>query len=134
MLQVAADAVPAVGILHAEKRVVAHMCVETVRNFLMAFQALKRGRTGSELVAGVALGRAVEGFVRFRQRSWRDLGTGVRSHEQQSAEDQERAEKQADGRHHDADTAARCFCTEKRHSFLPRSGHGAPTVVGLTQS
>ena len=96
MLKVAAHAIPAIGILHPEKRVVALMRAEAVRNFLVAFQALERRRAGSELVAGVALGRAVEGFVRFRQRPGRDLGAGAGGHEKESGEDHQRAEKQAD--------------------------------------
>ena len=56
VLEVAPHAVPAIGILHPEKRVVALMRGQTVGNFLMAFQALERRRAGSELVTRVALG------------------------------------------------------------------------------
>ena len=119
MLEVAAHAVPAIWILHPEKRVVALMRVEAVRNFLVAFQALERRRAGSELVAGVALGRAVEGFVRFRQRPGRNLGAGAGSHEQQSAENQEKGEESRHRQGDGADTTARFFCTEKRHQLPP---------------
>jgi len=77
VFEVAAHAVPAIGILHLQKRVVALMGGQTVRNFLMAFEAFERRRACTELVAGVALGRAVEGLVRFRQRSGRNLGAGA---------------------------------------------------------
>ena len=77
VLEVAAHAIPAVGILHPEKRVVALMRGQAVRNFLVAFEALERRRAGSELVAGIALGRAVEGLMRFGERSGRNLGAGA---------------------------------------------------------
>ena len=89
VFEVAPHAVPAVGILHSEKRVVALMRSQTVRNFLVAFEAFECRRAGSELVAGVALRRAVEGLVRFRERSGRNLGAGAGSHEQESAENEQ---------------------------------------------
>ena len=55
MLEVAPHAVPAIGILHPKKRMVALMRGQTVQNLPMAFEAFERRRTGSELVAGVAL-------------------------------------------------------------------------------
>lgn len=85
VLEMAAHAIPAVGILHSEECVIALMRGQAVGNFLVAFQAFERRRAGSKLVAGVALGRAVQGLVRFRERSGRNLGAGAGSHEQESA-------------------------------------------------
>ena len=56
VFEVAPHAVPAIGILHPEKGVVALMRGQTVGNFLMAFEAFECRRAGSELVARVALG------------------------------------------------------------------------------
>jgi len=75
MFEVAADAIPAIGILHSEKGVVALARGQPIRNFLVAFQAFERRRAGSELVAGIALCGAVQGFVRFGKRSRRNLST-----------------------------------------------------------
>jgi len=55
VLEVAPHAIPAVRILHPKQSVVALMRGQTVRNFLVAFEALEGWRAGSELVAGVAL-------------------------------------------------------------------------------
>jgi len=55
MLEVATDAIPAVGIFHTELGVVPLARRQTVRNFLMAIEALERRRAGSELVATIAL-------------------------------------------------------------------------------
>jgi hypothetical protein len=65
MLEVAPDAIAAVGILHTEKGVVALVRGQPIRNFLMAFEAFERWRAGSKLVAAVALCRAAEGLVGF---------------------------------------------------------------------
>ena len=55
VFEVASHAVPAIWILHAEKRVVALMSGQAVRNFLVAFEAFERRCARSELVAGIAL-------------------------------------------------------------------------------
>lgn len=55
VFQMAAHAVLATGIFHAQKRVVALLRGQTVRNFLVAFETFERRRTGSKLVASVAL-------------------------------------------------------------------------------
>lgn len=55
VLQVAPHAISAIRILHPEERVVALMRGQTVRDFLVAFEAFEGRRAGSELVAGVAL-------------------------------------------------------------------------------
>jgi hypothetical protein len=119
VLEVAPHTVPAIGILHPEKRVIALMRGQTVGYFLMAFQALERWRAGSELVTRVALRRAIEGLVRFRERSGRNLGAGAGSREQESTENQQRAEDQTHGDIDGADATARCSCTEKRHQVPP---------------
>jgi len=95
VLEVAPHAVPAIGILHPEERVVALMRGQAVGNFLMAFEAFEGRRAGSELVARVALRRAIEGLVRFRERPGRNLGTGTGAakesdERQQSAEEARR--------------------------------------------
>ncbi len=93
VFEVAPHAIPAVGVLHPEQGVIALMRGQAVRNFLMAFEAFERRRAGSELVAGVALRCAVEGFVRFREGARRNLGAGAGSDEQEFAEHQQRAEE-----------------------------------------
>jgi len=73
VFQVAAHAILAIGILHSQLRVVAPIRRQAIGNFLVAFQAFECRRAGPELVAVVALGRAVEGFVRFGQWAGRNL-------------------------------------------------------------
>lgn len=92
VLEVAAHAIPAGGILHAQKRVVALMRGQAVRDFLVAIEALERRGAGAELVAGIALGRAVEGLVGLGEGTGRNLGAGAGRAEQQSAEHQYRGE------------------------------------------
>lgn len=65
VLKMAAHAITTVGILHPQQRVVALMRRQTVRDFLVAIQTLKRRRAGTELVAAVALGRAVQGLMGY---------------------------------------------------------------------
>jgi hypothetical protein len=55
VFEVATHAVPAIGICHPQKRVVALMRGEAVRNFFMTFEALECRRAGPELVARIAL-------------------------------------------------------------------------------
>ena len=93
VLEVAPHAIPAIGILHPKKSVVALMRGQSIRNFFMTFEAFERRRAGSELVASVALGRAVEGLVRLGKRSGRNLGAGAGGAEKESAESQESAEE-----------------------------------------
>ena len=88
VLEVAPHAVPAVWIPNPDERVIALLCSQAFRNFLMAFQTLERRRAGSELVARAALCGAVEGLMRFRQRAGRNLGASFGSAEQDAAEDQ----------------------------------------------
>jgi len=85
VLEVASHAISAIGIFHSEKRVVTLMRGQTVRNFLVAIEALESRRAGSELVASIALGRATEGFVRFGKRSGRNLGAGTGGSDKESA-------------------------------------------------
>jgi len=53
VFQMAAHAVPPIGILHSQKRVVALMHAQPLRNFLMARQTLKRRRAGPKLMASI---------------------------------------------------------------------------------
>jgi len=117
MLEVAPHAVPAIGILHPEKRVVALMRGQPVGDFLMAFEALERRRAGSELVAGVALGRAVEGLVRFGEGTGRNLGAGPGRAEQDSDEQQQGAKKPR--RRIGPDTGALNVGKKNRHRHPP---------------
>jgi hypothetical protein len=55
VFKVAAHAVLAVRIFHAQKSVVTLLRGQTVRNFLVAFEAFECRRTCSKLVASVAL-------------------------------------------------------------------------------
>ena len=83
VLQMAANAVLAVGILHSEPRVVAVLGVEPPGNFLVAVETLKGRRAGSELVATRALRCAGQGFMRFGKRPGRDLRVERRRCEQE---------------------------------------------------
>jgi len=74
VLEMAPDAIPATRILHPEERVITLVSGEAFGNFLMAIQAFERRRAGSELVASVAFGGALERLVRLRERSRRNLG------------------------------------------------------------
>jgi len=69
MFEVAANAILAIGILHPQLRVIAFFRCQPVCNFLVAFQAFEGWRAGPELVAGVALGGAIQRFVGFGQWS-----------------------------------------------------------------
>lgn len=51
MFEVASHAVPAIGIFHSELGMEALVYRKTLGNFLVAFQALERRRTGAKLVA-----------------------------------------------------------------------------------
>lgn len=55
VFEVAAHAVPAVGICHSQKCVVSLVRGQAVRNFFMTFEALESWCAGSELVARIAL-------------------------------------------------------------------------------
>jgi len=84
VFEVAPHAVPSIGVLHPKKCVVALMHGETIRNLFVAFEALERRRAGSELVAGVALCRTVEGFVSFGEGARRNLRAGTGGAEEES--------------------------------------------------
>jgi len=111
--------------------VIALMRGEAFGNFLMTFQALKGWRAGSELVARVALRRAVEGLMRFRERARGNLGASCDGAEQESAEYQQRTEEPTRRNRIDADPQARCFCREKRHSSLRQTVRCTSTAVSL---
>jgi hypothetical protein len=58
VLQVAADAIPAVRILHSQPGVVTVICSKALRNLFVAIEAFEGWRTGPELMATRALGRS----------------------------------------------------------------------------
>lgn len=89
VFEVAAHAILAIGILHPQLRVIALFCRQAVCDFLVAFQAFEGWRAGAELVAGVALGRAVERLVGFGKRSGRNLCASAGRSEQNSANRQQ---------------------------------------------
>jgi len=130
VLEVAAHAVPAVGIFHSKKSVITLVRGETVRNFLMAFETFERRSAGSELMAGVALRRTVEGFVRFGEGAGRDLRAGTGS-EEETAERQQRGEEP--GRREAAETTPLCFCEERLHN-LPPTSHSVRLHRGQPES
>lgn len=74
MFEMAAHAIPAVWILHAELCVVAPVRGQAAGDFLMAFKALKGWGAGPELVATAALRGTVERLVGFGKRAGRNLG------------------------------------------------------------
>ena len=88
VFHVAAHAVPAIGIFHPQQSVVSLMRGQTVRDFLVALKALECWRAGSKLVAGVALGRPIEGLVRLRERPGRNLGANAGGAEYKTTENQ----------------------------------------------
>ena len=69
MLQVAADAVLAVGIFHLQLGVVAPLLRKQLRDFSMAIQTFERGSAGAKLVAARALRCSAERLVRFGERT-----------------------------------------------------------------
>ncbi len=95
VLQMAPHAVPPIGILHSQKRVIALMHAQPLRNFLMAFQTLERRRAGPKLVARIALRRPIQRLVRLRQRPRRYLRPHPTSPQQHSHNHQHRAKKHA---------------------------------------
>jgi len=74
MVQMAAHALFAVGILHLEPRMVSLVFRKQTRDFFVAFQAFERGCAGTELMAACALARATQGLMGLGQRTGRDLG------------------------------------------------------------
>jgi hypothetical protein len=58
VLQMAADAISAVRILHSQPGVVAVIRSKTLRNLFVAIEALEGRRAGPELMAARALGRS----------------------------------------------------------------------------
>ena len=91
VVEVAANAIPAVGILHPESRVIALLHGQAFGDLFVAFEAFKRGRTRSELVARIALRRAAEGVVRSCERTGRNLGAGTGREEQNSSQNKHQA-------------------------------------------
>jgi len=115
MFQVAANAIPAVGVLHPELGVKALIHRKPLGNFLMAFEAFESRRAGSELVAGVALRSPIESSVCFREGARRDLGTGAGGADNNSAENQHHADEPTHRKREESGTAASSLRTTKQH-------------------
>jgi hypothetical protein len=73
VLQVAADAIPAVRILHSQPGVVAMIRRKTLRNLFVAIEALESWRAGPELMATRALGGSAQGLMSFGKGARRNL-------------------------------------------------------------
>jgi hypothetical protein len=73
VLQVAADAIPAVRILHSQPGVVAMIRRKTLRNLFVAIEALEGRRAGPELMATRALGGSAQGLMSFGKGARRNL-------------------------------------------------------------
>jgi len=76
MLQVAAHAILAVGILHLQVRVVPVLLRKRLGDLLVAIQALKCRSLRPKLMAARALRCARQGLVRLRERTGRNLRFG----------------------------------------------------------
>ena len=86
VLQMAAHTLFPVRVLHAEPGMVAALGVQAPRNLRVAVEALKRRRSGAELMATRAESRSCEGLMRFGKRSGRDLAFCAKGHEQYEGE------------------------------------------------
>jgi len=82
VLEVAADTVFAVGIVHLHTGMVAVLAGESFRNFLMTIEAFEGGGTRAELMAGIALRGPAQRLVGLRKRTGRNLSSGPRRPEQ----------------------------------------------------
>ena len=76
VLQVAADTIPAVRILHSQPGVVAMIRSKTLCNLFVAVQALESWRAGPELMATRTLGGSAQGLMSFGEGAGRDLCVG----------------------------------------------------------
>lgn len=73
VLEVAAHAVFAVGILHLQPGVIAPLFGKQPGNLRVALQTLERGSAGAKFVATRTLRSSAKRLVRFRERPRRDL-------------------------------------------------------------
>jgi len=73
MIQMAANAILAIGVGHLKLIVIAVLGRKPLSDFFVALQALEGGRTGAKLVATIALRGAAQGLMRFRKRTGGDL-------------------------------------------------------------
>ena len=73
VLEVATNAVFAVGIAHLNLKVIAALRGKPPRDFLVAIQAFESGSAGAKLMAARALGGAGKGLVGFGKGPWRNL-------------------------------------------------------------
>ena len=73
VFEVAAHAIIAIRILHSNLRVETAMIGQSLCDLFVAVEALERRRACTELMAGGALRRAVQGLMSFRKRTGRNL-------------------------------------------------------------
>jgi hypothetical protein len=73
VLEMATDAVLAIGVGHLETGVITVAGGDALSDFLVAVEALEGRRACAKLMATCALRRARERLVRFRERAGRDL-------------------------------------------------------------
>jgi hypothetical protein len=73
VIQMAANAVLAIGVGHLKLIVIAMLGRKPLGDFFVALEALEGGRAGAKLVAGIALRCAAQGLMRLRERPGGDL-------------------------------------------------------------
>ena len=73
MIQMAANAILAIGVGHLKLIVIAVLGGKPLGDFLVAVEALEGGYASPELVAGIALRCAAQGLMRLRKRTGGDL-------------------------------------------------------------
>ena len=93
VLEMAVDAVFAIGIGHLNLKVIAVPGGKILRDFFVAIDALEGGSAGAEGVTRSALRSASKRRVRFGKRTRRNLGVDRERDKQSYAEEQERTKK-----------------------------------------
>ena len=93
VLQMAAHTIFSAGIVYFQFKVIAVPCRKILRDFLVAIEAFKCRRAGSEGMARSALRGAAEGRVGFRKRARGNLRASGERNEQTGSEEQERKEE-----------------------------------------
>ena len=73
VVQMAADAILAIGVFHFQPRVIAMLFGERARNFLVTLKTFEGRRAGSELVTAGALRCPAERLMRFGEWARRNL-------------------------------------------------------------
>ena len=114
VLQVAAHAIPAVGILHAQLCVKSPAHRQALGDLLVAIETLKGRRAGAKLVTGGALCPAFHGLMCFGKRPRRHLGVSGARDEQQACD---RGQQETSEPRH-GDTPPGLICSVQPHKFL----------------